>query len=482
MTCIADADIAEALVCHLWCEQLPRKQRLRLADGRQVRVYQTGTLNQDSGPDFLNAELAFGPGQPIRGDVEVHIRPSDWYRHGHETDPRYNTVILHVVMWDDEGDASVLKQNGQRVPNLVLSESLKGSFDRLRRRYERGIGLLHTVYPCEHMAERSSTASLRHLLAEAGEARFLLKARAYEARLASVSPEQALYEGLMEAAGYTKNTAPFRELAERLPIAVLRSAVHGLPTRDRLSSVQALLFGSAGLLPSQGEGTFPSVVPSGHPYSLVTLEAHWTALSDVHPIPPMEATAWRFFRLRPFNFPTVRLAGLSYLVAAGLSEGLADAFLAVLDEQEDRLPVRRLRAVRGVLDRLLQHDPTDYWVTHSIWGGGTHTGRSLLIGADRRRDMVVNVILPFLFACARRANRPDRQAAILDMYAIHPKLADNSITRQMTTLIFSRAPDRARLIDSARLQQGLLHIHDRTCHRKDCGHCLMGSASHSTPV
>lgn len=473
MTRVADAEIAEALVCFLWREQWSRKQRLRLADGRQVRVYQTGDPNPDSGPDFLNAAIAFGPGQPIRGDVEVHIRPADWHHHGHETDPRYNNVILHVVMWDDEAQPFVLKHNGQRAPTLALADCLKGGLDRLRRRFERGAEPPRPVYPCERLAEQMPIPALRRVLAKAGDARFLLKARAFEARLKSVSPDQALYEGLMSAAGYAKNNASFHELAERLPWAMLREALRGLPSSDLILSVQAFLFGTAGLLPSQREDASPSDFP---PSIITDLEARWRAVSRVHPIRPMEATAWCLFRSRPFNVPTVRLAGMSDLVATGLSEGLADPFLAVLVDQTDASPVRRLRAIRAALDRLLQHDPASPWVIHSRGSGGQHAGRSLLIGTERRRDMIVNVVLPFLFACARHASRTDQQTMVLDVYATHPKLAENAITRQMSALIFRRAPDRARLIDSARLQQGLLHIDDRTCHRKECGQCVMGTA------
>jgi len=129
---IADADIAEALIWQIWQDYVPRSKRLKLTDGRTVRVYHPGIMNTDSGPDFLGAELSYGPGTRLKGDVEIHIRPSDWRRHGHEKDPRYDTVVLHVVMWNEENLSSIRKQNRQYIPTLVLSEYLQESLNRIK--------------------------------------------------------------------------------------------------------------------------------------------------------------------------------------------------------------------------------------------------------------------------------------------------------------------------------------------------------------
>ena len=465
---IADAEIAEAIVWHLWQEHLPKNKHLRLTDGRQLRVSCTGTLNKNSGPDFLNAELAFGPGRPIRGDVEIHVRPADWHRHGHETDPRYNPVILHVVMWNDEDDPSILKQNGQYVPTLVLSDCLSDSFNRLRRRHEQHDPAVdNRTHPCERYFQQASDATVHTLLMDAGEARFLSKARTLETRMARVSSEQALYEGLMRAAGYSKNTESFHDLAQRVPVATIRDLVHTLPPSEWVPTVQTLLFGVAGLLPSQSERRDAGSVETD-PY-IAELEARWHGFSTALPVRPMTETAWHFFRLRPFNFPTVRLAGLSYLITTGLDTGLDAPFLHSIEDGARTSLRKKLRRLRAVLDQCLQHDTGDYWVSHSVFGSGSHTGRSLLIGADRRREMMINVILPFLFTAT--ADRPQLQSLILKLYALHPKLPDNGITRTMQAMLFTHKPDRRRLIDTAQLQQGLMHIENKTCYRKDCGQC-----------
>jgi hypothetical protein len=234
-------------------------------------------------------------------------------------------------------------------------------------------------------------------------------------------------------------------------------------------AVQAVLFGVAGLLPSQrerGDADSAEAVPY-----IAELEARWRGYSAAFPARPMTETAWHFFRLRPFNFPTVRLAGLSYLITAGLDTGLDVPFRHAIENSTTTSLRQAFRRLRAILDRYLQHHTYDYWVSHSVFGGGSHTGRSLLIGADRRRDMMINVVLPFLFTVT--TDQPRLQPLILALYALHPKLPDNKITRTMQAMLFTHTPDRRRLIDTAQLQQGLMHIEDQTCYRKDCGQCRL---------
>lgn len=226
---IADAEIAEALLWHLWNDNLPRMRPLRLTDGRTVRIMQTGVLNADAGPDFLNAELSFGPGQPVVGDIEIHVRPVDWRRHGHHRDMRYNTVLLHVVLWTEPDAPPIVKQNGQYLPTLVLAEHLHVSLDILRRRFERR---RTPEYPCQSTLPSLPVEKLQSILNAAGDARLSEKATGIEKRLCFVSDEQVLYECLMRAAGFAKNTDSFLSLARLLPVSRLHMAVGGRPSQD----------------------------------------------------------------------------------------------------------------------------------------------------------------------------------------------------------------------------------------------------------
>ena len=462
--------ISERLVWHLWRQHLPKCRPLRLTDGRQLRVLAAGRFNRDSGPDFLDARLTFGPGQPVKGDVEMHLHPTDWLRHGHTADPRYNAVALHVVMWN-QGGLTVIKQNGQYVPTLVLSDNLTEDFERLQKQYEsrKEWDSLPQEFPCARMIRHRPDAHTIDILEKAGWDRFLAKVRFLDTRMQRVSPEQTLYEGLMRAGGYSKNKESFLELSQRLPLATIREYAKPLPERERVISIQALLFGTAGLLPSQSERHEPV---SDDPYVL-ELESRWASFSSGHRVRPMSQTSWQFFRLRPFNFPTIRLAGMSYLIRSAIESRCGNRLLHTVSTISSFTDGEGLKQLKKDLDGMLEQDESDYWTTHVVLGGKEANGRCALIGLGRRQEMMVNVILPFLYACALKAGQVGDQETNYGVYCKHPKTPEHSTITSMVENLFGRLDKRTRLIDSARLQQGLLHINQQTCYEKNCEQCLL---------
>lgn len=483
---IADSDIAEALIWHLWQKGLPRTGRtertgrtgrLRLTDGRTLRVYHPGTLNSDSGPDFLQAVLSFGPGKRLRGDVEIHIRPADWRRHGHTDDPLYNNVMLHVVLWHDEKLQAVRKQNGQYVPTLVLSEHLRHGLERIRKEYRRKTeDPAPASYPCQNLMKRLSVERVHALLDRKGSDRFRKKAAEMSQRMEQVSAEQTLYEYAMRAAGYTKNTDACQALARRLPLATIRALV-GTGGGHRIIDLQALLLGAAGLLPSQ-RLSYGSDVPDD-PYTS-EIETRWKAFRPSIPTRPMNEHDWLFFRLRPFNFPTVRLAAMSYFIASGLRDGLDTLIAGPMNAGAERGPVALQRQTARRLEAMTRPLPGDYWLNHTVFGETSRTARKALIGRDRHRGMMVDVVLPFIYALADRDSLSDRMNLVREMYAGYGRQANNSVIQAMTNLLFIDTPEKKASIDRAVLQQGLLQIDLETCRNKVCGQCVMNGSAHFT--
>ncbi len=471
---IADADIAEALIWHLWQERLPRSGRLRLTDGRTLRLFHPGTLNPDSGPDFLKAVLSFGPGKRLQGDVEIHVRPADWRRHGHTRDPHYNNVVLHVVMWHDEKIPVVQKQNGQYIPTLVLSEHLQYGLDRIRRQYRRKVEARgRTSYPCQDLMKRLSVEQVHALLDQKGSDRFRQKAAAISRRMNRVSAEQALYEFAMRAVGYVKNTDACQSLARRLPMAMIRALV-GTGGGHRIVDLQALLFGVAGLLPSQRVAYCGDM--QDEPY-VREIEARWEAFRRSIPVRSMQEHDWLFFRLRPFNFPTVRLAAMGYFIAAGLQEGLDTLVAGPVNSDTEKQPEALLRHIGSQFEEMTRPLVGDYWLKHTVFGEPSRTARAALIGRDRQRGMVVDVILPFLYALADRDSRSDRMRLVQDMYTGYGRQASNSVIQSMTNLLFHETPEKKATIDRAILQQGMLQIDRETCSTKACGQCVLNGSS-----
>ena len=273
-------------------------------DGSHFRVAYPGRPNPRAGPDFVDAVITTDRGDVISGDVELHLRAPDWYGHGHDTDPNYNSVVLHVVMWPKGARAS-RQQSGITTPvvSLAGAESPTGARQA-------------TADPMCSLLEAAWGADAETALDRAGDERFFAKSRGFALGLAedTESPDQALYSALMESAGYASNRGPFLELARRVPIASIYR-LQRQPPVTRLMAIRAMLLGAAGLL--------GGVNPPEHAAELRVLVRHL-------PLPrPMTRKKWSLFRVRPANHPVARITGMAGLlvrqIGVGLVHGLVGA-------------------------------------------------------------------------------------------------------------------------------------------------------------
>lgn len=386
--------ITESLLARVWQSQILRGKELITAGGESFWVIYPGRINNEGGPDFHHAIIATREGE-LRGDVELHIRSSGWQAHGHHRDPRYNGVILHVVMWHDKEGPTVL-QDGKTVPVLPLRPYLEGLewFPLLTAPDE----------PCHDLGASLGDGVVGELLDGAGEERFRAKVGHFQAELAIKQGEQVLYEGLMGALGYSRNKQSFEELARRMPLKVLKYIAHGASWEGRGEALEAALLGEAGLL-------------------------HWQ-LSGV----------------RPGNMPQRRIAAAGYLLAGYLGRGLVPSLLQLVRGADAKNGHRRLE--EGLM------------VTRGFYGA--------LIGRGRAGEMVVNILLPFSFAWAQ--GEPREHA--LELYRSYPLLEENQITRQMSKQLF--AGTRYGVVNSARRQQGLIHLYKSFCLERKCLQCPLG--------
>lgn len=263
----------------LWQSGALRPRALTLPDGTPVEVLDAGRWNRSAGPDFRDALLAMG-GLLRHGDVELHVRPSDWDAHGHAGDPAYGALVLHVT-WFDGPPAKTLPPG---VPTLALRRfaEREGAFDFSR------LDLSGAPYP-EAISPRPCRLRLakerngvERLLAAAGHFRLLSKAKTFASALASGNAFQAFYVGLFAAMGYGRNVAPFRRLAEEVPFA----RIAPLPSLARF----AALAGVAGLLREDCRDLW---------------DLWWRSGLQ----PPLEPYVWDFRAMRPANHPFRRLAG-----------------------------------------------------------------------------------------------------------------------------------------------------------------------------
>jgi hypothetical protein len=405
--------------------------------GEKVQVIYPGKENRDCGPDFVGAVIATDGGLLV-GDVELHLKAADWKGHGHGRDPKYNGVILQVV-W--EGDAPVILQNGRMVPTLSLRHRLVASLEEVRR-----WACLDMVpdEPCHGALGRLGDDEMGRLLDEAGDERFRLKAGRFAAGMGEELPSQVLYRGIMGALGYTKNKEPFQELARRLPLATLEDCCKGKALDERIKLFRALLLGTAGLLQDDDNAEWEQIR---------------RCLGDVK---PMNSSRWHLFRVRPENHPARRLSGAAYLLARFRDEGLLEGVLRLVEES--RSDIGRLEA--------------GFMVGAEVC---SQSGERALIGQGRAREIAVNIALPFAFAWAEANSQTSLAEQALWLYRIYPRSGENEITRGLTKLLGSKA---SALVDSARRQQGLLHLDKTFCRPRRCDACPLAKrlASVSVPL
>jgi hypothetical protein len=416
--------VSESLLARIWKGQWVQKGALPTSDGRMVRVRSPGIENKDSGPDFLRAIVILDD-EILQGDVELHVKSSDWKAHGHHLDRHFNGVVLQVVLWDDAKRPAEL-ENGESAPTLPLHDFLNGPMDELSLR------AMTFVSPCRGVGRRYEEARIGQILDWCGEERFYLKSAFFEVGLILDEPAEVLYQGVMGALGYTKNKKPFQELARRLPLRVLESIAQEQESGGRILVLQALLLGGAGLLPSQCGESKGLGVPSH-------LEEIWRSLDIEN---AMSYADWHFFRMHPKNFPTRRLLAAGHLIDRYLEQGL----------------------LQGVSDLVAEANPGRG--ATAIESGFLISG---LIGRGRAREITVNVVLPFSLALSESDSRLKIGEHILELYRTYPRLGENQITRYLTELFWGAG--KPEMVNSARRQQGLIHLYQTFCQEQRCEVC-----------
>ena len=405
-------------------------------EGEQVNVIYPGRINGDNGPDFRDAVIV-NKFHLTQGDVEVHVKSSDWYSHEHHIDAAYNNVILHVAMWHDCNSATLL-QSGRAVPVLCLAKAL----------HHQAYLLPHWL-PCFRILDHMDRQTLAKLLNAAGEERFKQKARHFRAQhsaLKALSAEQVLFRGMMRALGYAKNTKPFEYLAERIPLACVES-------REGLAVKQALLLGTAGLLPSQrGPGKF------AREKEVQELEQiwHWAGKK----VETMKEGDWNLSHIYPNNSPVRRIVAQSYVIERHSGRGLLANILQLVKEAP-------LPGGQRVLENGLTVAGDGYWRDHFDLGIRSKTKISSLLGNSKAGEIAVNVILPFAFSWGELANEAKLTENAIELYRDYPRLAENCITRHMAKqLCLDDLSDF-----TACHQQGLIHTFRNYCREGRCGQC-----------
>jgi hypothetical protein len=457
----------------IWYGQHLDLGSLRTVDGESVKVVSPGWWNVESGPDFLKAELSFGEGPVQRGDIEMHLYSSGWYDHQHHEDPGYNSVLLHVVLWNDRDDGFVVNQLGQPVRQLILEDNVQPGISEVLDQIE------HEDFPqpsaptaglCRRYAEENKVGEgwIAEFLDHAGDERILRKAQAMARRAQAEGEDQVFYEALMGALGYKKNKKSFEALARAVPLAALRE----LPGNEA-SAIQACLFSAAGLFPA--EDYLPGMPDPETHETFDACRQHREKHRRLWQNSPLRQADWDFSGTRPVNFPMRRIAAASHFLARNLKSGLLNIARACLPlDAANEAGVLTRRGVQHIrkayVGLFAAEDP--YWSFRCVFGGKRSPRPLRLVGQERVDVIFVNVILPALLCRARLDDDPVLESLLHQVYDGLPVLSETHVTRFMVARIFGDEARAERLITSARRQQGLYQLYtdferdDRTC--EDC--------------
>jgi len=452
---VEKARVTESQVVEIWRQQLLTITDLATEGGEPIKVIYPGRINDGRGADFRDAVIALGQ-EVIRGDIEVHVKSSAWRSHGHHHDPAYNRVILHVVMWQNAKEATNL-QNGQSVPVIALEKYIKGPISQ----YNQAYSPTSSSMPCLRVVEHMPVRAIAEILDAAGKKRFSAKAGRFEADLAHTEESQCLYQGMMGALGYSKNKLPCLELARIVSLQLLESMARGeIADGECLARQQALLMGTAGLLPSQRYSR--QLTNKLGDTWIDKLERLW---ASTHQAEVMSWDDWHLFKVRPINFPVRRIAAMSHLVLHYKKAGMLEGIVNMVKDAP-------LNGGHIWLERGLIVTTNGYWASHFDFGLPSGIWVPNLVGSRRAADIAVNVLLPFIGAWGKLNSQPELGRKAFVLYHRYPKIAPNAVERHMRHQLGLSSS----LVNSAMRQQGLIHIYNNLCIQGECGCCPLGGA------
>ncbi len=434
--------ISEQIIQAIWFHLFLKMDELKTTTGKRIRILDRGMWNKDAGPDFKQAKIRI-ENEVMTGDVEVHWKTSDWDHHRHSENASYDKVILHVVFADDTKD--------RRMPTLAIGQYLNDNLTTVIQKIQSIQDDQKNIFCCDTVPTLEKDFLYQWIL-ENGRQRFESKCNKIEEQLNRQKTDlnELLYQGMMDALGFSKNREPFQRLAHKVSYKILIRSIEDDTEPTALMRLQAILLGSAGLLK---EVTSLEAVPFTQ-----RLESLWTEFQAQHKIQPMSSEEWKFFRLRPDNFPTVRMAGFSKFLVQHRRRPLLDTFVHIFETPSTDTFKDSIS--------LLTVPSFGHWSEHYFLEGGSKRQHGDLIGRQRAFEIWVNAVLPVLAVHSKLSGTKTLHEKILQLYGSAISLEKNSILSYMKKQLRLSSVKRP----SAQFAQGLIHLHKR-CSNYACADC-----------
>jgi hypothetical protein len=418
----------EEFLHYLWENSLYYPDSLIDGDGKRITVINPGDHNNDSGPDFFNARIRIGETE-WAGNVEIHTRSSHFDIHGHNADHAFDNVILHVVGIND-----------RKVFNSLGGELLTVEIKYDPACYEKYLDLVNkpSLIACYGEISGVDSFFIRHWLHSLLVERLQLKSETI-ARIYNETNkdwEETFYRVLTRYFGFKVNTEPFEMLARALPFRIIRKHA------NNRFQVESLLFGTAGLL---DEGLFREALSDSYYADLIK---EYRILSAKYSLQPVHGWLWKFSRLRPVNFPTIRISQLAAMLC--VTGGLFSRTVETADVKD--------------LEHLFEVRASEYWDDHYVFGK-----KSISVikntGTQAANIFLINAVIPMIFIYSRHTS-------------------DNNLSEKALSFLEDLPPEENVIIrewksagicaESAFFTQALLQLSEGYCKKRRCLECRIG--------
>jgi hypothetical protein len=467
----------EKVLYQIWKNELINKPLLTNG-GEEIRILHPGEQNEnEDGPDFKNAKIKIGNITFI-GDVEIDLKQNDWWNHGHKKDEKYSKVILHVSAFKKKFNYLFNLYNRKvytlDLSNYVDMEKLSllsnKNFDDENKQF---------IY-CENFISSDSKENIINFVNKLGYERFQKKARRILDRLKELSYakkisepivvyqfgedfyskefkpedfkdkdiwEQTFYEFIFEALGYSLNKEIMIKLAQAVDLNFIKKIIDS--NEDKILIIESVLFNISGL--------FESAIELSDSYEKKILEL-WRKYDKIYDGERFERSQWKFFRIRPQNFPTIRLAGGSRIIIKIIFENFLKNIFSILSLEFDS------KEIIGKLQELFIIKAEGYWKTNYDFGKSANENFKYFIGISRADEIIMNVVLPFAYVYGDIFNKINLKTKAITLFSNYDIKENNSITEKLSEIFGIKS-------DKALIYQGLLELYRSWCCKKKCSQC-----------
>lgn len=423
----------EELLHFIWKHRFLPPKQLKTLTNLPLEVIDPGLHNTDAGPDFINAKIKIGKTLWV-GNVELHIRAADWYVHGHNRNPVYDTVILHVAL---ESDTHVRNSLGESIPQLVISipQSLQDRYKDLK--------LSRELIPCHSILSQLKPLEthgwLERLLVERLEDRY---SRLYGYYLGTQYDwTSTFFIALARSFGFGKNSESFERWAKNLPFHHIKKHI------SNLFELETIFFGTAGLLNKESmPAHFWHKTVEGEQY-FNALCQEYTYLSYKYELKEVPYFMWKYLRTRPYNFPHVRIAQLAALYQL--------LYYKVTDLLNGNLSFSR---------EVKELKFTSYWNSHYCFSS-PEENQLFKLTESSVQLLELNCIIPLIYAMGKYKGEEDQMQIAVDKIG-QLKPENNKIIRTWV--------ESGMRVRNAADTQAILQLQANYCNKKDCLRCRFG--------